>query len=166
GYCDKCTGYFPTSDFELDSGAENELCPTGAIKREYIPEEHPGVRYFEYTIDESLCIGCGKCVKGCEQMNGSFYMQVRYDLCVNCNECAIAIACPAQAFFRVPAGKPVLLKKKAREALQSRARHLSEQIAAAPSKKRARALATSKKKVEALLRKDARASLDQRAQDG
>jgi len=114
GYCDVCTGYFPTENYQLNTGAENQLCPTGAILRKFI-EEKSGVRYFEYTIDESLCIGCGKCVKGCALMNGSLYMQVRHDRCVNCNECAIAVACPSQAFRRVPASQPQLLKKKAQE---------------------------------------------------
>jgi len=50
-------------------------------------------------------------------MNGSLYLQVRHDVCVNCNECAIAVACPAQAFVRVPASSPNLLGKDAREAV-------------------------------------------------
>ena len=53
-----------------------------------------GVRYFEYTIDEGLCIACGKCVVGCRLMNGSLFLQVRHDRCLNCNECSIAVACP------------------------------------------------------------------------
>lgn len=165
GYCDVCTGYFPTSDFELNTDAKNQLCPTGALVRKFV-EEQAGVRYFEYTIEEPLCIGCAKCVKGCELMNGSLYMQVRHDLCVNCNECAIAIACPAQAFYRVPASRPVLLKKKARETLQSRVRRLSDQLAGGPSKEKVRELEASKKKVQALLDKDARDVLDPRAQGG
>jgi electron transport complex protein RnfB len=120
GYCDVCTGYFPTTDFELDSGAKNELCPTGAVVRKFI-EEKAGVRYFQYTIDEPLCIACGKCVEGCALMNGSLYLQVRHDRCLNCNECAIAVACPAEAFRRVPADKPYLLKKTAAELEQKRA---------------------------------------------
>jgi electron transport complex protein RnfB len=120
GYCDVCTGYFPTTDFELDSGAKNELCPTGAVVRKWI-EEKADVRYFQYTIDEPLCIGCGKCVEGCALMNGSLYLQVRHDRCLNCNECAIEVACPAEAFRRVPADKPYLLKKTAAELEQKRA---------------------------------------------
>jgi len=51
--------------------------PDGAIKRAYV--EDP---YFEYTIDERLCIGCGKCVKGCNAFgNGSLQLQVRHDRC-------------------------------------------------------------------------------------
>jgi len=107
GYCDLCTGYLEPDPKTLDSGAENELCPTGAIKRTFV--EDP---YYEYTIDESLCIGCGKCVKGCNAFgNGSLFLQVRHDRCLNCNECSIAVACPSGAFRRVPADKPYLLKK-------------------------------------------------------
>lgn len=120
GYCDVCTGYFPTLDFELDSGAGNELCPTGALVRKFI-EEQAGVRYFEYTIKEEDCIGCGKCVEGCALMNASLYLQVRHDRCVNCNECAIAVACPTECFRRVPAGRPNLLKKAVRDLLEKRA---------------------------------------------
>jgi electron transport complex protein RnfB len=70
------------------------------------------VPYYEYTIDEKLCNGCGKCVKGCNTFgNGSLFLQVRHDRCENCNECAIAVACPSGAFKRVPADKPYLLKK-------------------------------------------------------
>jgi len=107
GYCDFCPGYFELGASVLDTGAENELCPTGAIKRTFI--EDP---YYEYDIDESLCIGCAKCVKGCAAFgNGSFFLQVRHDRCLNCNECSIAVACPSGAFKRVPADEPYLLKK-------------------------------------------------------
>jgi len=67
--------------------------------------------YFEYEIDEELCIGCGKCVKGCGAFgNGSLYLQVRHDRCVNCNECAISQGCPAHAYRRVPASRPYILR--------------------------------------------------------
>jgi electron transport complex protein RnfB len=110
GYCDLCTGYLNPGFTERDTGAENQLCPTGAIQRTFV--EDP---YYEYTIDEGLCIGCAKCVKGCGQFgNGSLFLQVRHDRCLNCNECAIAVACPADAFTRVPAGEPYLLKPRPR----------------------------------------------------
>ena len=121
GYCDVCTGYFPTKDYVLDTGAENQLCPTGAITRTYV-EEKGGVRFFEYAISEKLCIACGKCVVGCRLMNGSLYMQVRHDRCLNCNECAIAVACPAQAFRRVPAASPQLSTRSALAAQAAQAR--------------------------------------------
>jgi electron transport complex protein RnfB len=106
GYCDFCPGYFELGASVLEPGAENELCPTGAISRTFVEEP-----YYEYTIDESLCIGCAKCVKGCAAFgNGSLFLQVRHDRCLNCNECAIAVACPSGAFRRVPADRPYLLK--------------------------------------------------------
>lgn len=106
GYCKLCTGFFDPSPSALDTGAENQLCPTGAIIRTFI--EDP---YFEYTIDESLCIGCAICVEWCEAFgNASFYLQIRHDRCVNCNECSIGQACPSEAFQRVPLESPYLLK--------------------------------------------------------
>jgi electron transport complex protein RnfB len=107
GYCRICFGFFGPEPLDINEGAENQLCPTGAIKRTFV--EDP---YYEYTIDESLCMGCGKCVKGCKTFgNGSLFLQVRHDRCLNCNECSIAAACPSGAFKRVPADKPYLLKR-------------------------------------------------------
>jgi electron transport complex protein RnfB len=107
GYCRICFGYFGPEPAGINEGAENQLCPTGAIGRKYIEEP-----YYEYIIDEKLCNGCGKCVKGCNTFgNGSLFLQVRHDRCVNCNECSIAIACPSGAYKRVPADKPYLLKR-------------------------------------------------------
>lgn len=106
GYCKLCTGYFEPEPNRLNTAAENQLCPVGAIKRTALEEP-----YFEYTIEEPLCIGCAKCVKGCTLFgNGSFFLQVRHDRCVNCNECSIAVVCPGQAFKRVPADQPYLFK--------------------------------------------------------
>ena len=106
GYCELCTGYFVPDPNALNTAAENQLCPTAAIKRSYV--EDP---YYEYVIDEALCIGCGKCVEGCNRFgNGSLFLQVRHDRCVNCNECSIARVCPGDAFRRVPADHPYLLK--------------------------------------------------------
>ncbi|MBI2192235.1 MAG: ferredoxin [Planctomycetes bacterium] len=106
GYCKLCTGYFEPEPNALDTGAENQLCPTGAIRRRFV--EDP---YYEYTIEEALCVGCAKCVKGCTTFgNGSLFLQVRHDRCLNCNDCSIAAVCPAGAFRRVPADHPYLLK--------------------------------------------------------
>ena len=106
GYCELCFGYFLPDAEELSEAAENQTCPTGAITRTFIEEP-----YFEYTIDEELCIGCGKCVKGCNTFgNGSLFLQVRHDRCLNCNECSIAAACASNAFRRVPADRPYILK--------------------------------------------------------
>jgi len=99
GYCDLCGGYLRQGVKNISTGAENQLCPTGAIERKFVEEP-----YFQYTINEDLCDGCAKCVKGCADFgNGSLYMQIKHDLCVNCNECTIARTCPSNAISRVPA---------------------------------------------------------------
>lgn len=106
GYCDLCGGYFKPGTLDLNTAAENQLCPTSAIERQFIEEP-----FFEYHIDEDLCIGCAKCVKGCGAFgNGSLQIQVNHKLCVNCNECAIARVCPSDAFSRIPANDPYLFK--------------------------------------------------------
>jgi Na+-translocating ferredoxin:NAD+ oxidoreductase subunit B len=108
GYCELCFAFFQPKATNLDAGADNQLCPTGAIERKLV--EPP---YYEYKIDEPLCVGCAKCVKGCTTFgNGSLFMQVRHDRCMHCNQCAIAAACPANAFVRVPATRPYILKGK------------------------------------------------------
>jgi len=105
GYCDLCGGYFKPGA-RLETGAENQLCPTAAIHRRYIEEP-----YFEYVIDEELCIGCAKCVKGCSAFgNGSLHLQIRHDRCLNCNQCSIASSCPSDAISRVPASEPYKIK--------------------------------------------------------
>ncbi len=115
GRCNFCFGFYDLRTGSAGhAGAEYQLCPTDAITREYL-----GGPYFEYTIDEVACIGCGVCVKGCTGSgNGSLYLQVRHPMagaqadgvvdgsCVNCNECAIAMACPSDAFVRVAADNP------------------------------------------------------------
>lgn len=107
GYCKLCFGYYNTAMSEpVGSGSEKQLCPTEAIERKYVTK----VAY-RYTINEPLCIGCGLCVRGCTQnANGSLHLQIRHDRCVNCNQCTIADACPAEAVVRVPARSPYILK--------------------------------------------------------
>lgn len=106
GYCDLCGGYFIPGANDLNTGAENQLCPTSAIERKYIEEP-----YFEYVVNEDLCIGCSKCVKGCSSFgNGSLHLQIKQDLCKNCNLCAISRLCPSDAIQRVPASNPYLVK--------------------------------------------------------
>jgi electron transport complex protein RnfB len=98
GYCDLCGGYLRQGVKTISTGAENQLCPTGAITRKFVEEP-----YFEYKINEDLCDGCAKCVKGCGDFgNGSLQMQIKQDRCVNCNDCSIARNCPSNAISRVP----------------------------------------------------------------
>ena len=107
GYCDLCGGYYRSNVRELNTAAENLMCPTGAIERKFI--EDP---YFEYTIIEALCNGCGKCAEGCNSFgNGSLYLQIKHELCTNCNECAILKVCPANAIQRVTLTRAYDLKE-------------------------------------------------------
>ena len=111
GYCKLCSGYYLPNSRVLDTAAEYQQCPSNAIKRTFV--EDP---YYEYFIDESLCIGCGKCVKGCSAFgNGSLFLQVRHDRCLNCNSCAIARSCPSNAYKRVPSSEPYILKGNRRK---------------------------------------------------
>ena len=106
GYCDLCSGYMHPNTKDLDTAAENRLCPTSAIVRKFVEEP-----YFEYSIVEELCNGCGKCVKSCGSFgNGSLQLQIQQKLCVNCNQCSIARACPSEAISRVDHKTPYLLK--------------------------------------------------------
>jgi Na+-translocating ferredoxin:NAD+ oxidoreductase subunit B len=106
GYCDLCGGYFKPDANQLSTAAENQLCPTAAIERRFIEEP-----YFEYIINEDLCIGCAKCVEGCTAFgNGSLHLQIIHDICLNCNECAIARVCPSNAIKRVKSSEAYYIK--------------------------------------------------------
>jgi electron transport complex protein RnfB len=85
GYCDLCGGYLRQGVKTISTGAENQLCPTGAIERKFVEEP-----YFEYTM----------------------YLQIHQDLCDNCNDCSIARNCPSQAISRVQAGRQYIPKDK------------------------------------------------------
>ncbi len=108
GYCDLCGGYLRQGTKTISTAAENQLCPTAAITRTFVEEP-----YFQYTINEDLCDGCGKCVLGCKDFgNGSLYLQINQDLCVNCNECSIARNCPSDAISRIPDKVQYIPKEK------------------------------------------------------
>ncbi|HEX3046149.1 MAG TPA: twin-arginine translocation signal domain-containing protein [Bacillota bacterium] len=107
GYCKLCFGYFRQGAPSLTEDAENQNCPTGALTRKLVEEP-----YYEYTINEELCIGCGKCIKGCTAFgNGSLFLQVRQEYCLKCNQCSIALHCPADAFRRIPEKSPYIIKR-------------------------------------------------------
>lgn len=112
GYCTLCGGYHAQGAKRADSAAESQLCPAGALRRKFI--EPP---FYEYSVIEERCVGCGRCVKGCAAFgNGSLYLQIRRDLCLNCSECSIAVACPGGAIRRVPFDRPYLLRGDSRQA--------------------------------------------------
>jgi len=106
GYCNLCFAYFDRVEGQPGTGAEDLLCPVDALKREHIEDV-----YYEYKVDMDLCVGCGKCVMGCRTSgNGSLYLQIMRPLCTDCNECAIARECPADAIVRIPASDGYLHK--------------------------------------------------------
>jgi electron transport complex protein RnfB len=125
GYCKVCPGYHdvnspvendpddprPASDREdypSDGVPKGRVCPYDALRRKFVgtwSNDNPNHMYFEYTIDDSKCTGCGKCVVQCRkpsQGNGSLRMEVQHNLCVSCNQCNIAKACPIVAEHRRP----------------------------------------------------------------
>ena len=65
--------------------------------------------FYDYIIDEEKCNGCGKCVMACKEPAGlsSLRLEVRYDICVNCNRCDIAAACPEDALLRLEKAEAV-----------------------------------------------------------
>ena len=108
GYCMLCPGYYDVTSAPDTKGIPSgKVCPRDALKRRVVgrvDEEDPNNNYYEYTIDEALCDGCGKCVKACKPPagNGSLRLEIRYELCLECNECGIRVACPDRAIVRVP----------------------------------------------------------------
>jgi ferredoxin len=84
-----------------------KLCPRDAITRKPIGKvdpEDPANNFYEYIIDEEKCDGCGRCVMKCKEPLGlgSITLKVRYNKCLDCNRCAISLACPKDAISQVP----------------------------------------------------------------
>jgi Na+-translocating ferredoxin:NAD+ oxidoreductase subunit B len=108
GYCQLCPAYFDVTSQPDEKGLPTgKTCPQDALKRRVVGKvdvEDPNNNYYEYTIDESLCDGCGKCIKACKPPagNGSLRLQIRYDRCDDCDACAIQRVCPESAIVRVP----------------------------------------------------------------
>jgi electron transport complex protein RnfB len=107
GYCMLCPAYMDVTSRPDERGIPTGLvCPQDALKRRVVgtvDPDDPNNNYYEYIVDEARCDGCGKCVKAClpPAGNGSLRLEIRYDRCVECNECAIQIACPDRAIVRV-----------------------------------------------------------------
>jgi ferredoxin len=106
GRCCICPAYFEVaSPLGPDGLPTQKKCPRDAIKREpigYVDKLDPLNNYYEYMIDDERCNGCGRCVMGCKEPAGlgSIRLEVRYDLCLNCNRCSIAQECPDDAYQR------------------------------------------------------------------
>jgi hypothetical protein len=107
GRCCICPAYYDVrSPTGPDGLPTKKLCPRDAIQRTVIGEVDvydPLNNFYEYTIDESKCNGCGLCVMECKDPAGlgSIRLEVRYDLCLRCNQCSIAQHCPDEAYRRV-----------------------------------------------------------------
>jgi len=106
GRCCICPAYYDvTSETGPDGLPIRKLCPRDAITREaigYVDPDDPLNNFYEYTIDNVKCNGCGKCVLACKEPAGlgSIRLEVRYDLCTDCNRCSIAMVCPDDAIVR------------------------------------------------------------------
>jgi Na+-translocating ferredoxin:NAD+ oxidoreductase subunit B len=106
GRCYICPAYFDVKSAVGPDGLPSaRLCPRDAIVRTPIGDvdpKDPANNYYEYVIDEVKCNGCGKCVMGCKEPAGlsSIRLEVRHNLCLRCNRCSIAQACPALAYDR------------------------------------------------------------------
>jgi Na+-translocating ferredoxin:NAD+ oxidoreductase subunit B len=109
GYCQLCPAYFDVTSQPDEKGhPTGKTCPQDAIKRRIVgkvDEDDPNNNYYEYSIDEALCDGCGKCVKACKPPagNGSLHLEIRYNRCDECDSCAIQKVCPENAIVRLQA---------------------------------------------------------------
>jgi electron transport complex protein RnfB len=91
GRCYVCPSYFKiTSAVGPDGLPSEKVCPRDAIERK--------------AIGETKCNGCGRCVLECKEPAGlgSITLEVRHNVCLDCNRCSIATACPEDAYVRQP----------------------------------------------------------------
>jgi electron transport complex protein RnfB len=108
GRCYVCPAYFKiTSAVGPDGLPSEKVCPRDAIERKaigWIDPDDPANNFYEYTIDETKCNGCGRCVLECKEPAGlsSITLEVRHNVCLDCNRCSIATACPEEAYERRP----------------------------------------------------------------
>ncbi len=106
GYCMLCPAYFDVTSMPDERGIPTgKVCPQDALKRRVVGRvdpDDPNNNYYEYYIDETRCDGCGKCVKACKPPagNGSLRLEIRFSRCLECNTCAIQVACPDRAIVR------------------------------------------------------------------
>ncbi len=111
GRCYICPAYYDVTSAVDGEGLPGEkLCPRDAIERYpigYVDPDDPANNFYEYVIDEERCNGCGICSMGCKEPAGlsSIRIEVRNELCVDCNRCSVAVACPDEAYVRHEPGQ-------------------------------------------------------------
>lgn len=104
--CSNCVVcYAHITDRQISSARVQQygtrVCPHNAVRRQNFSGGLDGV--FTYTIDQSRCVGCAKCVAECNHSgSSSMFLAIRPDLCLGCNQCACAEKCPYDAIERVP----------------------------------------------------------------
>jgi electron transport complex protein RnfB len=101
--CVVCYGHITDTHIASDKiNSDGErVCPYDAVVRVNFSGGVDGM--FLYENDPERCIGCAKCVKRCNQHGTkSMFLAIRPDLCLGCNECSIAVACPHNAVERIP----------------------------------------------------------------
>jgi len=101
--CVACYGHL--CDLKTPSGliasTDKLVCPHQALQRTHFSGGLDGA--YLYTIDADRCTGCAKCARECNiHGSKSMFLIIRPDLCLGCNECAIARVCPGKAIERVP----------------------------------------------------------------
>ena len=101
--CVVCHGHITNThiDSERIYTDGDRVCPYDAVVRENFSGGADGL--FIYTNDPARCVGCAQCVKHCNELGSkSMFLVIRPDLCLGCNECSIAVACPHDAIERIP----------------------------------------------------------------
>ncbi len=101
--CVACYGHLRDlrTPSHLIATTEDLVCPHRAVLRSELFGGMDGA--YLYTIDADRCTGCAECARLCNRLGSrSMFMVIRPDLCLGCNDCAIARACPSGAVERVP----------------------------------------------------------------
>lgn len=101
--CVVCYGHITDTHIDSDKieSQGERVCPNEAVMRENFSGGVDGM--FLYSNDPKRCTGCGKCTDRCNTYGTkSMFLVIRPDLCLGCNECSIAVACPHDAIERIP----------------------------------------------------------------
>ena len=104
-FCVVCYGHIEDKSISSDKiMTEGKfICPRNAVTRTNYSGGNDGT--FIYDVDHKKCVGCGQCTKACnEHGSKSMFLIIRPDLCLGCNQCAIASACPSKSIDRLHPG--------------------------------------------------------------